>query len=162
MTRKHSKDQVSGMEGHNALWEGYRLVNGSVLMNGDEPRYGFDEVVKIFQDIVHNARMSVNRSCRQSLPVPPGVSAVASDVGNLPGDLSASNSSPGAGKRSAAEAFEGDSVEDLKDSETTLDDVLSADVDDNEEFPQQEEDMDADLALGLKMARKTKIWTKRT
>ncbi|KAF1780795.1 hypothetical protein JG687_00011554 [Phytophthora cactorum] len=24
------------------------------LMNGDEPRYGFDEVVKIFQDIVHN------------------------------------------------------------------------------------------------------------
>ncbi|EEY67101.1 uncharacterized protein PITG_04033 [Phytophthora infestans T30-4] len=24
------------------------------LMNGDEPRYGFDEVVKIFLDIVHN------------------------------------------------------------------------------------------------------------
>ncbi|KAG6957794.1 hypothetical protein JG687_00009750 [Phytophthora cactorum] len=51
-----------------------RLVNGSrlgkhnkkkYLMNGDEPRYGFDEVVKIFQDIVHNARMSVIRSCRQ-------------------------------------------------------------------------------------------------
>ncbi|KAF1795048.1 hypothetical protein GQ600_9945 [Phytophthora cactorum] len=96
------------------------------------------------------------------------VSAVASDVGNLPGDLSASNSSPGAGKRSAAEAFEGDSVEDLKDSETTLDDVLVSplakksklldaelpDVDDNEEFPQQEEDMDADLALGLENGEK--------
>ncbi|KAG3099737.1 hypothetical protein PI124_g15089 [Phytophthora idaei] len=97
-----------------------------------------------------------------------GVSAVSSDVGNLPGDLSASNSSPGAGKRSAAEAFEGDSVEDLMDSETTLDDVLVSplakksklldaelpDVDDNEEFPQQEEDMDADLALGLENGEK--------
>ncbi|EGZ08539.1 hypothetical protein PHYSODRAFT_457244, partial [Phytophthora sojae] len=24
------------------------------LMKGDEPRYGFDEVVKVFQDIVHS------------------------------------------------------------------------------------------------------------
>lgn len=90
-------------------------------------------------------------------------SSVARDVENLPSYLSASIASPGSGKRSAADAFEGDSVEDLKDSETTLDDVLVSpvakkskildaelpDVDDNEEFPQQEEDMDADLALGL-------------
>ncbi|ETM00486.1 hypothetical protein, variant [Phytophthora nicotianae CJ01A1] len=97
-----------------------------------------------------------------------GAPAVDSDVANLPGNLSASLSPSGAGKRSASEAFEGDSVEDLKDSETTLDDVLVSplgkksklldaelpDVDDNEEFPQQEEDMDADLALGLENGEK--------
>eukprot|EP00644_Phytophthora_capsici_P006522 jgi/Phyca11/550201/estExt2_Genewise1Plus.C_PHYCAscaffold_360121 len=88
---------------------------------------------------------------------------VDGDVKNHNGTLSASVSSPGGGKRSATEAFEKDSVEDLKHSETTLDDVLVSpvakksklldeelpDVDDNEEFPQQEEDLDAELALGL-------------
>lgn len=88
---------------------------------------------------------------------------VGGDVKNHNGTLSASVSSPGGDKRSATEAFEKDSVEDLKDSETTLDDVLVSpvakksklldeelpDVDDNEEFPQQEEDLDAELALGL-------------
>ncbi|KAG7386907.1 hypothetical protein PHYPSEUDO_015112 [Phytophthora pseudosyringae] len=101
--------------------------------------------------------MAEPSSASEAVPV------VASDVADFPGDLSASISPPGAGKRSAAEAFDGDSVEDLKDNETTLDDVLVSplgkksklldaelpDVDDNEEFPQQEDDMDADLALGL-------------
>ncbi|OWZ23941.1 hypothetical protein PHMEG_0001074 [Phytophthora megakarya] len=32
------------------------------LMNGDEPRYGFDEVVKVFQDIVHSDSNSGNVS----------------------------------------------------------------------------------------------------
>ncbi|KAJ8548558.1 hypothetical protein ON010_g11115 [Phytophthora cinnamomi] len=92
-----------------------------------------------------------------------GAPAAASDLENLPADLQAAAGSPGAAKRSAAEAFEADSVEDLKDDETTLDDVLVSpvtkksklldeelpDVDDDEQFPQQEEDMDAELALGL-------------
>ncbi|KAL3664369.1 hypothetical protein V7S43_010692 [Phytophthora oleae] len=96
------------------------------------------------------------------------VQATAGDVENHAGDLSASVSSPGGGKRSATEAFEKDSVEDLKDNETTLDDVLVSplakksklldeelpDVDDNEEFPQQEEDLDAELALGLENGEK--------
>ncbi|POM77977.1 NPP1-like protein [Phytophthora palmivora] len=94
---------------------------------------------------------------------PGGAQSVVSDLDNLSTDLAPSLTSSGAGKRSATEAFEGDSVEDLKDNETTLDDVLVSpmtkksklldeelpDVDDNEEFPQQDEDLDADLALGL-------------
>ncbi|KAK1942634.1 hypothetical protein P3T76_006133 [Phytophthora citrophthora] len=99
------------------------------------------------------------------------VQAVAGDVDNHNGDFFASGSSPGGGKRSATEAFEKDSVEDLKDSETTLDDVLVSplakksklldeelpDVDDNEEFPQQEEDLDAELALGLENGEKEQV-----
>ncbi|KAL4094037.1 hypothetical protein PRIC1_011466 [Phytophthora ramorum] len=90
---------------------------------------------------------------------PAGATAITSDVNSLPIDLAASTGE----KRSAAEAFEGDSVEDLKDKETTLDDVLVSpvgkksklldeelpDVDDNEAFPLQEDDLDADLAIGL-------------
>ncbi|CAI5745200.1 unnamed protein product [Peronospora destructor] len=61
------------------------------------------------------------------------------------------------------EVFEGDSIEDLNDTETTLDDVLMPcrtkksklldeelpDVDDNEEFPLQIEEMNENWALSL-------------
>ncbi|KAL3664198.1 hypothetical protein V7S43_010527 [Phytophthora oleae] len=35
------------------------------LMNGDEPRYGFDEVVKVFQDIVHTRDSGVGENASQ-------------------------------------------------------------------------------------------------
>ncbi|KAL7685616.1 hypothetical protein Plhal304r1_c030g0098251 [Plasmopara halstedii] len=86
-----------------------------------------------------------------------GASAVAIDIENFSTTIPASISSTQAGKRSASEAFDGDIM-------TTLDDVLVSpldkrtklldeelpDVDDNEEFIEQEEDLDTDLALGLK------------
>ncbi|POM77661.1 TetR family transcriptional regulator [Phytophthora palmivora] len=37
------------------------------LMNGDEPRYGFDEVVKIFQGIVHSDS-DIGKASRQQKP----------------------------------------------------------------------------------------------
>ncbi|CAI5708375.1 unnamed protein product [Peronospora destructor] len=91
------------------------------------------------------------------------VPAVGREVDNLPVIFSASDLSSRANKRSATEVFEGDSIEDLNDTETTLDDVLMPcrtkksklldeelpDVDDNEEFPLQTEEMDENLALSL-------------
>ncbi|GMF28658.1 unnamed protein product [Phytophthora fragariaefolia] len=87
---------------------------------------------------------------------------VTSDPENPPAEWQAADRSPGAAKRSAAEAFDASSVEDLKGDETTLDDVLAGpspkrsklldaelpDVDDDEQFPRQQEE-DAELALGL-------------
>eukprot|EP00644_Phytophthora_capsici_P006651 jgi/Phyca11/118662/e_gw1.36.521.1 len=35
------------------------------LMNGDEPRFGFDEVVKVFQDIVHTRDSGVGEDGNQ-------------------------------------------------------------------------------------------------
>ncbi|CAI5705164.1 unnamed protein product [Peronospora effusa] len=92
-----------------------------------------------------------------------GVPAVGHEVENLPVVFSASNSSSGTNKRSATEVFEEDSIEDLNDTKTTLDDVSVPrvpkksklldeelpDVDDNEEFPMQTEEMDENLALSL-------------
>ncbi|CAI5744704.1 unnamed protein product [Peronospora destructor] len=91
------------------------------------------------------------------------VPAVGREVDNLPVIFAASDLSSGANKRSATEVFEGDSIEDLNDTETTLDDVLMPcrtkksklldeelpDVDDNEEFPLQIEEMNENWALSL-------------
>ncbi|TDH67175.1 hypothetical protein CCR75_006608 [Bremia lactucae] len=97
------------------------------------------------------------------IDTPPSNAIVSINASDQPLQLTTSVFSPETGKRAASEAFDGDSGEDFKDSETTLDDVLMSlsdkkrkllddelpDVDDNEEFTHQAKEVDTDLTLGL-------------